>query len=299
MFVDALASLRRRVPALPPDLEDVAEVGRRLQSMAGFAALQDATLVGYLTSWFPIERFRETARVAAYAPEWAHGSIGPDRRAIDHALYRAASAAWSSAGCDTHALTLLAGEDDALETWFWSGFGMGTVDAVRPLTPIGHATRPGLTVRRSTPGDSATLAALDVDHQRHYRNAPVFMVPPEPDDASAWTAFIERPGATVWLAEDDGQPVGFLRFGHEFNASAVVESATAVFISGAYVRPESRGRGAATAMLDAAIRYYAAEGLASCAVDFEAFNPEATAFWLRHFTPVCHSLMRVPESPTA
>jgi hypothetical protein len=52
-------------------------------------------------------------------------------------------------------------------------------------------------------------------------------------------------------------------------------------------------------MLDAAIRYYAAEGLASCAVDFEAFNPEATAFWLRHFTPVCHSLMRVPESPTA
>jgi hypothetical protein len=50
-------------------------------------------------------------------------------------------------------------------------------------------------------------------------------------------------------------------------------------------------------MLEAALRHYAGAGLTTCAVDFEAFNPEASAFWLRHFTPVCHSLMRVPESP--
>ena len=45
-----------------------------------------------------------------------------------------------------------------------------------------------------------------------------------------------------------------------------------------------------------ALRHYAGEGVTTCAVDFEAFNPEATAFWLRHFTPVCFSLMRVPEA---
>lgn len=36
--------------------------------------------------------------------------------------------------------------------------------------------------------------------------------------------------------------------------------------------------------------------MAGGAVDFEAVNPEATAFWMGYFTPICHSLMRVPES---
>ena len=48
-------------------------------------------------------------------------------------------------------------------------------------------------------------------------------------------------------------------------------------------------------MLDAALRYHAGLGKTCCAVDFEAFNPDATAFWLRHFQPVCLSLMRCPE----
>jgi hypothetical protein len=49
-------------------------------------------------------------------------------------------------------------------------------------------------------------------------------------------------------------------------------------------------------MLDAGLRHYAARGLTTCAVDFEAFNPEAAAFWPRHFAIACMSLMRVPES---
>lgn len=49
-------------------------------------------------------------------------------------------------------------------------------------------------------------------------------------------------------------------------------------------------------MLDAAIRDYAAHGVLSCAVDLEAFNPEASRFWIRHFAPVCYSLMGVPET---
>lgn len=295
LFVDALSELRRRVPALPPDLADIDAVSRRLDRMAGFVAFEDGRLAGYLTSWFPLERFRGAARVGAYAPEWAHGSRGPNRRAVDVALYRAAAAEWSAAGVDTHAVTLLAG-DDALDTWFWLGFGMGTVDAVRPMTPIDAAVPNGIRVRMARADDAASLAMLDGEHQRHYRASPIFMAPREPETAEAFAAFVQRPGATIWLAERQGEAVGFLRSGREFGASAVVESTAAIFISAAYVRPDARGRGAATAMLDAALHHYAETGVATCAVDFEAFNPEARAFWLLHFTPVCLSLMRVPES---
>jgi GNAT superfamily N-acetyltransferase len=165
------------------------------------------------------------------------------------------------------------------------------------MTPIEHPVPDGIVVRMALQTDAAVLAALDVEHQRHYQESPVFMQAREPEDAGSFTAFLRRPGATIWLAEDRGEAVGFLRCGREFNASAVVESAAANFISAVYVRPATRGRGAAAAMLDAALRHYAVEGVATCAVDFEAFNPEATAFWLRHFTPVCLSLIRVPESP--
>jgi GNAT superfamily N-acetyltransferase len=297
MFVASLDRLRRGVPALPADLADIDAVCRRLEPMGGFAAMDGARLAGYLTSWFPIERFRGTDRVGAYSPEWAHGSSGADQRAIDNALYRAASAVWSTAGCDTHAITLLAVDDLELQRWFWSGFGMGTVDAIRGMDPLGAAAPSTFIVRSATAADALSLAALDVEHTRHYHDPPVFMAPRVPDDPDAWSAFLGRAGATAWLAEDDDGPFGFMRFGREFDASAVVESASGIFISGAYVQPRGRRKGAATALLDAALRHYAATGTTSCAVDFEAFNPEAAAFWPRHFSTVCTSLMRVPEWP--
>jgi hypothetical protein len=57
-----------------------------------------------------------------------------------------------------------------------------------------------------------------------------------------------------------------------------------------------RGRKAAVALLDAALRDYADRGLTCCAVNFESFNPEAASFWMKYFDPVGLSVMRVPES---
>lgn len=103
-------------------------------------------------------------------------------------------------------------------------------------------------------------------------------------------------GNTAWLAQDNDGPFAFMGFDRMFGHSEVTASTQGVLIRGAYVRATHRRRGAGNAILDAALRHYADSGLACCAVDFEAFNPEAAAFWMRSFTPVCYSLMRVPES---
>ncbi len=179
MFVAAFEELRRRVPALPADLADVDVVRERLARMSGVAALEDDRLLGYLTSWFPIDQFRGTDRTGAYVPEWAHGAAATDRRAIYNALYRAASTSWARARCEVHAITLLAEDDDALRTWSWSGFGMGTVDAIRPMTPLEASTFSIGSVRMASPADAPALATLDLEHVRHYADAPVLMPPPE------------------------------------------------------------------------------------------------------------------------
>jgi GNAT superfamily N-acetyltransferase len=295
MFVSSLAVLRNEIPILPDELMDVDAVAARLSDMAGVAAMQDGELVGYLASWSPIEGFRGTRRRAAYVPEWAHGAAREARGRIYRALYRAASTAWVADGCDVHAITVLAGETATMDTWFWNGFGLAVVDGVRATTPLGAPPPEGFSVRMATLQDAPTLATLDTEHNRHYEEPPVFMAPRTAYDVDAWSSFLERPGNSAWLAQDETGPFGFLRFDREFDGADVIGSKGGVFIDGAYVRPAHRGRGAATAILDAASHHYAEEGLTYSAVDFETFNPEAAAFWMRHFTPVCYSLMRVPE----
>jgi GNAT superfamily N-acetyltransferase len=297
IFVAALDSLRRNVPALSGELSDIALIEEKLSAMRGSVAFEDGRLVGYLTSWFPIMSFRDADRTGAYVPAWGHG-VAPnaDVPEVYRALYRASSAAWASDRCDVHAITLLAGNPRTVDAWFWSGFGLGTIDAVRPMDPLNLPAPIGYRVRAASMDDAPALASLDAEHVRHYSEPPVFMTHPPADDAGTWSAFLAGGGNTAWLAEDADGPFAFIRFDRTFGHSEVTASEEGVLVRGAYVRATHRRRGAGNATLDAALRHYADVGLTCCAVDFEAFNPEAAAFWTRSFTPVCYSLMRVPES---
>ncbi len=295
LFSATVRSLREHLPALSATFADPTETERRLLGMQGFAAVEGGHLVGYLTSRFPIQRFRRTDRVGAYVPEWGHGVLHTDIAAVYTALHRHASRTWADAGCEVHAITLLENGPAAIDAWFRAGFGMLLVDAVRPMEPIDAPPPLGVTIRAATTADVAALAALDVEHCLHYAAPPVCMVPPAAYDESAWAAFLARPLNTAWLAENGEGQVGFVRFDREFDGSALTEDGNGVFITGAFVRPDHRRRGISAALLDAGLRHYAAAGLRSCALDFEAVNPDAAAFWPRYFTPVCASLMRIPE----
>lgn len=292
--------LRQAVPSLPADMEESGQVIARLGSMAtagrALAAVQDGEVLGYI-SWYIVKGFRNTQRLAAYCPEWGHAAAPESALAIYRALYTAAAEIWSSAGCDTHALTLLAGDPRLENFWFWNGFGMAVVDALRPMDGLGVGPAPELRLRKAGVQDAETLAILEAEHRAHYSRPPVLMASRPVDDAAAIAEFVAEPGNSFWLAEWEGEAAGFIRFAAgEFDAADCVQAADTVGITGAYTRPHARGRGIAPALIDAALGDYAPQGYARCAVDFESFNPPAVAFWPRYFTPVCYSLVRVPEA---
>jgi GNAT superfamily N-acetyltransferase len=109
-------------------------------------------------------------------------------------------------------------------------------------------------------------------------------------------ALLNNPANAVWAAFEQGEAMGYLRFeSASEGAASVVEDAGTVACTGAYVRPQYRGRGLAPALLDAALYDFAAQCYLRCSVDFESFNPTAFAFWMKYFTPACISVMRVPE----
>ncbi len=283
---------------LPDPLEDPHLVSEKIGRMSSrsLAAMEDGRLLGYL-AWWEIERFRGSARRGAYVPEWAHGAAAGRRAEIYAALYRAASARWAESRCEVHAITLLANDQEGREAWFWSGFGLAVVDAVRPAVSLVPIPKTELTIRRASgETDWLALARLDAEHVAHYSAAPLFMAPPSADSPSAFAEFGQRPKNSVWLALDGSAPVGFMRFtGYDFDAVAVLQSGAAAFCNGAYLRPEYRGRGVGKALLQAALEHYSGLGMAGLYTNFESFNPEAASFWPRYFDPVCLSLMRVPE----
>jgi GNAT superfamily N-acetyltransferase len=299
LFLQNFRRLRQSVPALPAALEDeglmAGKISRLLEAHPGVVALEEGRLVGYLT-YMVLDNFRDAGRRAAYCPEWAHATATPYQGVAYRRMYRQAAAQWAAQGCQVHAITLLADDQEALQTWFWNGFGMAVVDAVRPMTPLEREPKTLLRIRQAGAADAPALAALDVEHCRYYTQSPVFMALRESQTADEFGEFLEQPGNSAWLALDGNLPVGFLRLnGYEFDAADIVAAAEPIFINGAFLQPGYRGRGANSAMLQAALQHHARLGKTCCAVDFEAFNPDATSFWLRHFQPVCLSLMRCPE----
>src|SRR6185369_15131341 len=96
----------------------------------GVVALNGSKLVGYM-GWYLVDHFRGTERKCAFCTEWGHGAIEEAKPEIYRAMYRVAAQYWSDSGCDAHGLTLLAHDRQAQEVWFWNGFGLTVVDAIR------------------------------------------------------------------------------------------------------------------------------------------------------------------------
>ena len=161
LFAEGFTRMRRQVPVLPGTLELPDAAATRLDSLfsscTGVMARRQGRLVGYL-GWYILDGFRGTGHRAAYCPVWGHATTAEDRAEIYRALYRAASRQWCTAGCQVHAISVLASDVEARDAWFWNGFGLTVVDAIRPTSCLG-VTRLSLgPIRRARPEDAEAVA---------------------------------------------------------------------------------------------------------------------------------------------
>jgi len=299
LFITNYKKLRQVVPILPDDMENTQQVidlmSGIFQERPGIAAVKNGRLTGYM-GWLLIDGFRNTGQRGAYCPEWAHAVAEGSENSIYAVLYREAATRWHAAGCQVHALTLLAHAKAAERFWFWNGFGMIVIDAIRAIQPLRIEPPKRLTIRRAEIADADTIAVLEVEHYQHYSKPPTLMAAQQAGDAQAYRKFLSQPLKSVWLALDGKEPAGYLRFEEKsFGAANIVESDATIAIDAAYTRPQYRGQGAMPALLDAGLRYYGELGFKRCSVDFESINPEASHFWMKYFTPVCISVNRHPE----
>ena len=310
IFCDRFRRARESVPALPARHEEPDGALRLLADLAGRApgvvAVEGGEVRGYLLG-LPIPSFfgnQKGVLVPIYGhgahgahgdhgEHGEHGAAGPDRARLYRAMYASLAAKWVDAGYLNHAITVYADDSEAREAFFWNCFGLQVVDAIRPLEPIVAGRTDGVTVRRAVVEDAPALVPLSEGLYRHVASSPILFPLFRLLSAEQWTDWLTKDGNTVWLAWAGGEAIGYIRLEPPtYDVTYVVHDPKTIAISGAYVRPEWRRRGVAEAILGRAVEWASEAGYERMSVDFEAANQLARGFWLRHFSPVCHSLLR-------
>ena len=271
-------------------------IGKRGPGVAAVEA--DGTLLGYIIG-SAVPNFKGTQR-GVHVPEWANATIGTDRYALIRALYTAVAEKWVENGCFTHAISLYAHDEVALNTWFRTAFGMICGDGVRDLTPVQGFIAQDIEIRRATTADVELFLPLVHEHSRYYPTSPLFMPLLSLDDRAHYEEWLGKDNHNFWLALDHGEPIGYFESSPSHpGACELIKDPGTCSVCGAFVKPGIRKSGVGAALLSRVIDWAKENNYERCAVDYETHNTYGSRFWLKHFTPVTASVIRTVDERVA
>lgn len=280
-------------PLLPDRYLDQLNILPHLESLyhtggPGVVAIQDGKLVGFFMGW-TMEEFR--GKKSTFSPEWANAAKVDNSKFIYQELHQALTAKWVAEGYVAHYISIFANDPEAITACQWLGYGMFSIDAVRGMEPVQrNATE--VEIRLANLQDVQDIVSLNQELQAYMMGSPSFFIP-DTLDKDVFQTWIDDPQKDIWLAYSGDEPLAFFRVGpanHDVSLIIVDEKTTSIY--GAFTKEAQRGKEIASALLAKTIETGKNKGYQRCAVDFESMNTLGSRFWLRHFNPVCYSLVR-------
>ena len=207
-------------------------------------------------------------------------------------MYAHLSSRWVADGRVNHLVTTLPGDSEAIDSLFWNGFGLAAVDAIRDLKPV-HKPESDAVIRRATPKDADAVQGLSTELRQHLAAAPVFLFPEDERGRVFYEHLLKDSSNAIWLAFCGGKAVGCIGLAPaSYCAACIIRDGRTASITRAFTKEHLRGRGVGSALLNTALEWARSAGYERCAVDFEPANISGARFWLRHFLPICHTMIR-------
>ena len=280
---------RSFVSSLPP-IDKIPDLERFAENNLGVAAFDGEKMLGYLCCHKPWDNaFKSTAR-GTFSPMHAHGTLKENRGFIYKKLYEAAAEKWVQAKIASHAIALYAHDNEAIDAMFSYGFGLRCIDAIRPMEIIQAEPCEGITFREQSISDLTELKHLHRMLHEHMGCSPCFMhyTQNESDD---WHNRAQKHKSRIFIAASKNEPVAYIEI-TKTGETFVTHADDMLNICGAFCLPEYRGSGIYQNLLSHTISILKSEGYAKLGVDFESFNPTASSFWLKYFTPYTKSVVR-------
>ena len=295
LFTDRYRTERGCTPFLPSRFENTSSISPLLRDLVrespGVVALTNKKLVGFLIGRL-IPSWR--GRRSVYVPEWAHSVVGEGRRRVFEQMYTHLSSKWTSDSCFTHLFTVLAHDQEIIDSLFWLGFGMAAVDAMLDL----HSVQEGkssadVEIRRADVSDLELVTKLSAEFERYMAGSPIYLAPSQIEGRESHVKWLSNPSNALLLASYKGEVVSYVVIGpFSEDAAYIISDDKTASITGAYTKEHLRGEGIGTALLNQSLNWARSKGYERCAVDFEPENVLASSFWLRRFQPICYSLVR-------
>lgn len=280
---------RVKVGCLPP-IESFPSLVDFARNRLGVAAINGNEVVGFLCCMSPWDDYFGTAR-GTFIPINAHATVREDRKRLYSLLYEKAASVWVRQGILSHALGVYTQDIEAVESFFNNGFGLRTIDAIRPMESIG-LSETDLKINYYELNEDRFSEVLPQLNELigHLNESPMFM-PHRKIDEKRFSDDVERSKRRYFVAEYNGRLIGHMKI-TEAGESFIGETGTMANIQGAYIYDEFRGRGVYNNLLEYTIGRLMDEGYIKLGVDFESFNPTARGFWLKHFTPYIYGMTR-------
>jgi GNAT superfamily N-acetyltransferase len=133
-------------------------------------------------------------------------------------------------------------------------------------------------IRPAVPGDERSLAVLNgIVQQLHVTSRPDFFKPAPLAEVTAWfRSLLDKPTASIWLAEEAGSPVGYvLALLHEHAANPFCPSRRWCEIDQIAVRPDRQRQGVGRALIEQALAWARARGAGDIELSTWSFNVSA------------------------
>ena len=260
---------------------------------------EEGRMLGFLCAYPPREdAFGTTGIRGTFVPIHAHGvSTEVTEREKDRIyarMYQVAAEKWVGKGILSHGISLYAHDLAAQNSFFYNGFGIRCIDAIRNLeelpvksVSLTEGNEPEyLELPREEWGE---LLDLYNSLRAHLSHSPTFM---SFDPVTKSQLYIEASEDIRYFAvKHQGSYIGYIKLGNE--GETFISNADGMMnICGAYCKPEYRGSGIFHNLLAFLISTLKAEGYLLLGVDCESITPNARGVWLKYFSAYTHSVVR-------
>jgi len=293
---------RKALPILPECFEQPEVAAKAVEAllekknMCGYMAMRSGKMMAYLLGTTTVQPWGRCGW--AYLP----GSALAEGESVEtlQDLYALLGDDWVKRGVFIHHTYLSAADSDLVNAWFSLDFGKERIDAILDFKQVEIpeiCVPDGIHIRRAGPGDNEHLAGMSHLIYRELEKAPYWHpTPPEEWDElrEGWGELADDKNVNAWLALEGDQTVGTIAtWKEEQSLTEMLVGPKTFTFSVAATRPESRGRGIATALTWTCLAHGREQGFEYCYTDWISPNLAASRFWPRFgFKEVAYRLTK-------
>jgi GNAT superfamily N-acetyltransferase len=292
LFLDNYTYEQAYSPLLPSRvIDEPAWIQSALQSKLanpGVVVVEQNQMLAYMVTG---DHFRWKGQQAAIVLEYCHSATVTKKQELYQRMYMYLAQEWVNNHIHLHLIRHFAHDTILQEILYHLGFGAILAERLRDFSAVAERHNVAISVEQ----DVSKLITLQTEHNGYYPKAPIFIQKPtEKQDVLAELEAHAQQGDVFFVYSEQHEPCAYMIVGTSTigGEGFLLEQTNTAQIKSAYARPELRGKGIGTALLQRAIEWSHQQRYERVFVEHETANVYGGNFWRTYFTPFLFASMR-------